>query len=314
VTLMGQFRHTAITGKVSSALRIAERVFSLAKMQNDARLLIGAHSAVGAAHYFLGHFDLARQHVMCGVEIWRLGGLPSTFEEIDSQAVACLCHQAWIEWHFGEIIPCQLTMAEAISLAKQLNDMHGLALALSYAGVLGYVERNPAKVEQLTSELIGLSTRQNFAHWLATGAVQRGWASAAAGDIAKGISCIEVGIKDYRAIGSILYLPFLLALKAEALHLAGRSSEALETIKEAQAFAERFENRYWSAELHRLRGVFLAAVGADDTEVEDSFRAAISTAKEQKSVSLEKRAEVTYAEYRGQKASALGGRGIRLPL
>src|SRR5262249_35009185 len=45
-----------------------------------------------------------------------------------------------------------------------------------------------------------------------------------------------------------------------------------------------------------------------------SFQAAISTAKEQKSVLLEKRAEATYAEYRCQKASGSGGRGFRLPL
>jgi hypothetical protein len=80
------------------------------------------------------------------------------------------------------------------------------------------------------------------------------------------------------------------------------------------ALVERFENRYWSAELHRLRGVFLAAIGADETKIEASFRAAISTAWEQKSVSLEKRAEATYAEYRRQRANASGGRRFRLAL
>jgi len=80
------------------------------------------------------------------------------------------------------------------------------------------------------------------------------------------------------------------------------------------ALVERFENRYWSAELHRLRGVFLAAIGADETEIDASFQAAISTAKEQKSVSLEKRAEATYVEDPCQKASGSGGRGFRLPL
>jgi hypothetical protein len=45
-----------------------------------------------------------------------------------------------------------------------------------------------------------------------------------------------------------------------------------------------------------------------------SFHEAIRTAKEQKSVSNEKRAEATYAEYRRQKASGSGGRGFRLPL
>ena len=63
-----------------------------------------------------------------------------------------------------------------------------------------------------------------------------------------------------------------------------------------------------------LHGVFLAAMGAEETQIEASFCAAIRIAKEQKSVSLEKRAEGTYAEYRRQKAGVLGGRGFRLPL
>ena len=78
--------------------------------------------------------------------------------------------------------------------------------------------------------------------------------------------------------------------------------------------AEKSEERQWRAELHRLRGVFLASMGADETQIEASFCEAIRIAKEQKSVSLEKRAEATYAEYRHQKASGLGGRGFRLPL
>src|SRR6516164_9115342 len=180
-------------------------------------------------------------------------------------------------------------MAEAISLAKQLNDMHGLALALYISAVLGYLELSPALVEHLASDLIELSTRHNFAHLLAMGVVCRGWARSASGNKAAGIAGIEEGIRDYRAIGSALFLPFFLTLKAEALHLAGRTFEALEAIREGDAGVERFENRCWSAELHRLRGVFLAAMGAEETKIEASFQAAISTARQQKSVSLEKR-------------------------
>jgi len=60
--------------------------------------------------------------------------------------------------------------------------------------------------------------------------------------------------------------------------------------------------------------VFLAALGAEDTQIEASFSEAIRIAKEQKSISLARRAEETYAEYRRHKASGLGGRGFRLPL
>jgi hypothetical protein len=55
-------------------------------------------------------------------------------------------------------------------------------------------------------------------------------------------------------------------------------------------------------------------MGADETLIEASFGKAIRIAKEQKSVSLEKRAEATCAEYRRQKASGSGGRGFRMPL
>jgi hypothetical protein len=55
-------------------------------------------------------------------------------------------------------------------------------------------------------------------------------------------------------------------------------------------------------------------MGAEETQIEASFSEAIKIAKEQKSVSLEKRAEETYAEYRRQKASGSGGPGFRLAL
>jgi predicted ATPase len=137
---------------------------------------------------------------------------------------------------------------------------------------------------------------------------------SASGDAAEGLALIEDGIEDWRATGAILVVPYYLALKAEALYLAVGTSEALEAITEAEALVERFEERWWCAELHRLRGVFLATLGADETQIEASFCAAISAAKEQKSISLQKRAEATYAEHHRQKANGSGGHGFRLPL
>jgi len=60
--------------------------------------------------------------------------------------------------------------------------------------------------------------------------------------------------------------------------------------------------------------VFLTAMDADETQIEASFCAAIKTAKEQKSIPLEKRAEATYAEYRRQQRTAPGGQRFRLRL
>jgi len=50
--------------------------------------------------------------------------------------------------------------------------------------------------------------------------------------------------------------------------------------------------------------VFLATLGADAAQIEASFCEAIRIARQQKSISLTKRAEESYAEHRSQKAYA----------
>ena len=291
-----------------------ERVYSLAQEQNDGALMIGAYRTLACTLYRLGDFETAKQCASRGFQIWRSGGFQASVEEVSTPAVSCLYFEALCKWHFGEIPSCHETMAQAISLAKKLNDENALALALHWATVLAMYERNPAEVDRLTSDLIELSSRHNLAHWLHVANVYRGWARSASGDTAEGIPWIERGIRDLRASGSILGMPFFLALKAEALYLADRTREALEAIEEAEALGERFEDRHRFAEEHRLRGVFLATLGAEDAQIEASFQEAVRIAKEQKSVSLEKRAEATYAEYRRQKASSPGRGGFRLTL
>ena len=314
LALRGQWRYCLMTDKLSVAIQIAERGYSLAQEQNDAALKIGACAALAANLFFLGDFESARQYARHGVQIWRSGGVKFPPEDLDTPVVGCLCHGALSGWHLGEIASCKADMEEAISLAKELNDMNALALALEWAAMLGNCERDPSEVDRLASELIELSTHHGFVHWRARGASYRGWARSASGNTAEGIPGIEQELKDLRATSGVLGLPYLLGMKAEALHLADRTTEALEAINEAVAIAERFEHGYYSAELHQLRGVILTALGADETQIDASFCQAIRTAKRQKSVSLEKRAEATYAEYRRQKASALGGHGFRLPL
>ena len=213
LALVGQWLFSIVTDKLTVTMQIAKRVSLLAQKQNDAAQKVGAYRALAATLYFLGDFEAARKYAMRGLQIWHSGGAPSSVEEVYAPAVTCLIFEGLSEWHLGDVTSCQATIAEAISLAKELNDMHGLAQALSWAATLGHVERNPAEVECCASDLIELSTRQNFAFWLAMGAVYRGWARSASSRTAEGISWIEDGIRDYRTTGSILRMPYFLALK-----------------------------------------------------------------------------------------------------
>jgi Protein kinase domain len=310
--LMGQWRYSLLTDKLTVAMQIAKRIDSLARERKDAALMLGASRAFACTHYFLGDFDVARQSAIRGLHIWHSGDVKSHAQEVGSSAVACLCDKAQSEWHLGDAC-YQSTMVEAIALAKELK-VHGIVEALYFAACLSHYGRNPSEVERLASDLIELSTRQNFVPWLARGIILRGWARSVSGDTVQGISLIEDGLEVWRTTGAMLYIPFFLSLKAEAFYLVDRTSEAFEAIKEAERLTETYGERWWCAELHRLRGVFLTAIGADEIQIEASFCEAIATAKEQKSISLATRAKVTYAHYRRQKESASGGRAFRLPL
>ena len=290
-----------MSDKLSRTLELAEEVHSLAQARNDSALLIGAYDALGATLLHLGDFERARRFATRGVEIWRSRAFLSGVEELMAPAIACLCIQAETKWHFGEIAPCRGTLSEAKSLAKRLNDTHGLVQALSVAGFISYCERKPSEVQRLASEMLELSARHNFTYFRSGAGILRGWAQSALGDTTQGISLIEDGIKSWRANGVIIDLSLWLALKAESLHLAGLTLNALETLAEAEAVIQRSEERYWSAELHRLRGVFLAAIGSDQNQIESSFRAAIKTAQEQRSISLVRLAKESYAEWRADK-------------
>ena len=303
-TLVGRWRYSLMSEKLSSTLQVAEEVHSLARARNDSALLIGAYDALGATRLRLGDFESAKRFATCGVEIWRSRALLSGVEELMAPAISCLCTEAETEWHFGEIASSRGTLSKAKSLAKKLNDVHGLVQALLIGAFIAYCEREPSEVQKIASEMLELSTRHNFAFFRSGAAILRGWAQSALGDTTRGVLSIELGIEAWRANGAIIDLSFWLALKAESLHLAGLTLNALEALKEAEQLIKRSEERYWCAELHRLRAVFLSAIGSDQTQIEASFHAAIKTGQEQKSISLVRRAKKSYAEWRAQTKGA----------
>ena len=176
-------------------MQIAKRVYSLAQDQNDSALMIGAYRAFACTLYSPGDFETARQYAMRGVQI---GARVRTFSgrrgHRARRHLSVLSGYAPVAFRRNTLF--RATMAEAISLARELNDTQALAIALHFGTFLAQFERNPAEVERLASDLIELSTRQNFALWLAGGEVFRGWARSASGNTAEGISWIEDGIED----------------------------------------------------------------------------------------------------------------------
>ena len=90
-------------------------------------------------------------------------------------------------------------------------------------------------------------------------------------------------------------LPYYLSLLAQAYGKARHAEEGLASIDEALSEARTHNERWWDAELYRLRGELLLMHGADGSDVEAVLLRAIEIARSQQARSLELRATMSLA-------------------
>ena len=93
-----------------------------------------------------------------------------------------------------------------------------------------------------------------------------------------------------------MLVPYWLALLAGAYSRNGQAEEGLAAITEALAEIDRTCERFWEAELHRLKGqLLLENDAAKEAEAEACFRSAIEIAQSQAAKSWELRAATSLA-------------------
>ena len=88
------------------------------------------------------------------------------------------------------------------------------------------------------------------------------------------------------------YSSLYLAGQAEAYGMLGKTQEGLDVIGEALDVVQRTEERWWEAEVHRIKGELLKLSG-ELSEAEASFRQAIEVARRQEAKSWELRATLS---------------------
>jgi predicted ATPase len=123
--------------------------------------------------------------------------------------------------------------------------------------------------------------------------ILHGWALAEQGQVEVGITQIRQGLAAWQAAGLKLRRPQHLSLLATAYEKAGQGEKGLAVLSEALEAADRSGERWWEAELYRLKGELLLVQGATEIDVEACFRQAIEIAQRQEAKSLELRATVS---------------------
>src|SRR5262249_24744261 len=101
-------------------------------------------------------------------------------------------------------------------------------------------------------------------------------------------------------------LPYYLSLQVRVCRKLGSIEQGLALVDEALAESRANDERWWDAELFRLRGELLLAHGADD-EGQAALTQALEVARVQEAKSLELRAATSLApvwQARGRKGDA----------
>ena len=138
---------------------------------------------------------------------------------------------------------------------------------------------------------IALATEHGFPHWAAMGSILGGWALAMRDRNEAGLAKLSQGIAAWRANHASVNAPYALAMQAEAASLVGHIDEGFRSLDDAQAVLEEQEDRWFEAEIYRLRGELLLRQSiASEAEAETWLRRALDVARSQRAKSLELRA------------------------
>jgi predicted ATPase len=230
---------------------------------------------------------------------------------------------------------------EALVLAEKRGHPYSLAYALNSAVILHQLRREVDVAQGRAEEAIQLATNQEFPFWKIMSKILRGWGIVMQGQYAEGIFLMQKGIASWQAAGSEISLSYFLVLLAEAYKKSGETRKGLEVLTTAYDLALRTGDRWWEAELYRLKGEILllqcesqrlgfkgtgAKLGVQESkskrgkpqskncnlqleaEVETCFHQALNLARRQRAKSLELRAVVSLCQLwrqQGKEADAL---------
>ncbi|HEX2278929.1 MAG TPA: AAA family ATPase [Candidatus Tectomicrobia bacterium] len=256
--LFGLWRSSHVRAQLQAARALGEQLLSLANCEADPALLVEAHAALGQTLCIRGELTLAREHLHQVVTrydpqrhtalAFHLGYDPGIY----ARAV-----EAWVLWLLGHPEQALQRGREALNLAREQAHPFTLALTLATIAVLRQLRQEAGAALEHVRASVVLSSEHGYPYLRTIGTVRQGWGLATVGQVEEGIAQMRQGLAALRAAGTELLRPYYLALLAEAYGLSGQVEAGLGALEEALMAADQHAERFYEAELHRLKGELL---------------------------------------------------------
>jgi predicted ATPase len=126
---------------------------------------------------------------------------------------------------------------------------------------------------------------------------------------------VQNALARYRRTGALVQVPYFLTLLGETHLCAGTSDQGLSAIDEALALIESTGERYFEAEVWRVRGDLLhLGVGGRTVEAQHCYLRAIAVAHGQEARSFELRAATKLAQLWHVQSKQIEARDLLAPI
>jgi predicted ATPase len=282
-----------IRGSQDAARDVGRRLLAMAEATRDPAIFLAAHNALGLVSFYGGEFETALAHLERGIALYdpkaHSPTRSSAFRFILDPGMSCMVHAAWTLWVLGYPARAVARMQEALELALVIDHPFSLAHAHRFAAGFHLSMRERDAIHEQVERSLAVSTEHGFGPIIVAANFHRGWLLAEQGREEDGLPPMQAWVATCREIRSEALLPAYLAWLAETCGDIGRPREGLDLVDEGVATGTRSGNHYWTAELHRLRGVLTGI----DTDSESSFVEALTIARRQRARSFELRAAMS---------------------
>ena len=281
-------------GDLSKALSIGGEMLDGARRLSDESLEAVAVGASGTVLFHMGRVAEARTSLERSAVTLKPGAPGNPSENFTDWRVVVLSVLTCTLGVLGYPDRGAMRSAETLDLARQLGQPYAETFALVWATYLGHLRREWAETIALANRMADLCARDHFPDFglLARGVLAR--CLVEQGDPVAAASQFGRYLDDYRRSGFDLNLVMFRGWLAAAHAAAGQIDAGLRVVDEALADASRRDERWYEAEIHRLKGdLLLKSDPTSEADAERSFLEAIGVARGQEARWWELRASVS---------------------
>jgi predicted ATPase len=315
--LWGLWSYCISAGDYPGADTLARRFHEIATRSNHAGDLLIAERMMGGALHFLGDQAAARRHIESMLSKYNEAiHRPHIVRFQYDQRLAARVTLARILWAQGFPEQAMHAAAEALDEAQASQHTISLCFALNEAAIpVALFVGDWAAAERYIEILLRQSAEHALIVLHARALGSTGVLASKRGDPGKGVQMIRDALHELDKSGYHAY-PLLLGSLAEALGAVGEIEQGLASIEAARSRCERNGERWYIADLLRIKGELILRSNDPQAFVkaETEFSASLDWARQQGALSWELRAATSLAQLMRDQGRSAAATAILRPV